>query len=197
MDFLIKSRHRKRIREMEELARWACQRLGVPYWKGLLVHKTKPLSYRDAVKDRSLLEEGKGKWVRMPFLANVGHEIRNGKVVSASHFVVYYTTVPFAEMLSKTLSLARKFGASKEILDGTRSDGKRLLNYSHEEALLEELSHYSASVKEPDKKRERGLEGLRLGYGKYDDWPEEKRAKTEATQLWKAYQGNTRKEVSR
>ncbi len=103
-------------------------------------------------------------------------------------FVVYYTTVPFAEMLSKTLSLARKFGASKEILDGIRSDGKRLLNYSHEEALLEELSHYSASVKEPDKKRERGLEGRRLGYGKYADWPEEKRAKAEATQLWKEYQ---------
>ena|SRR5438309_5426692 len=140
MDFLIKFRYRKRIREMGELARWACQRLGVPYWKGLLVHKTKPLSYRDAVKDPSLFEEEK------------------------------------AEMLSKTLSLAPKFGASKETLDGIRSDGKRLLNYSHEKALLEDLSHYSASVKEPDKKRERGLEGRRLGYGKYADWPEEKRA---------------------
>ena len=146
------------------------------------------MSYIDAGKDRSLREEGKGKWVRVPSLANAGYEIKNGKVVSASCFVVYYTTLPFAEMLSKSLSLARKFGASRESLDGIQSTGKRLLNYSHEEALLEELSHYSASVKEPDKKRERGLEGQRLGYGKYDDWPEEKRAKAEATQLWKEYQ---------
>jgi hypothetical protein len=173
---------------MEELARWACQRLAVPYWKGLLVHKTKPLSYRDAIKDRSLFEEGKGKWVRMPFLANVGYEVKNGKVVSAGCFVVYYTTVPFAEMISKMLALARRFGGSKEMLDGIQSVGKRLLNYSHDKALLEELSHYSASVKEPDKKRERDLEGRRLGDAKYDDWSEEKRAKAEATQLWKEYQ---------